>query len=227
MDGWSLAGRTPSPGVSPRCHHGGSSADTVYRSQALFSSHPTLMPTHGRTSCAPHQQPAPPRPAPHRPRRRSALSPRWALPSPCLQNQGGMLALVTGAVSWGHSQWGLTLTSLLPLSHGDQVPREEHRANDHVSFSLFPCGERSSEAPATPRCPLRSRKDLTVGIMAAEAAAGPSLHGVEPPGKSGGLAVACLAAAADVPGAFHGCPSRAGWEHCHQSPPLAPPSLGL
>lgn len=36
--------------------------------------------------------------------------------------------------------------------------------------------------PATPVCPLRPRGDLTVGIVAAETAAGPSFQGVEPPG---------------------------------------------
>lgn len=37
-----------------------------------------------------------------------------------------------------HGWRRLTLTSLLPLSHGPRVPREEHGADDHVGFGLFP-----------------------------------------------------------------------------------------
>ena len=76
-----------------------------------------------------------------------------------------------GAVSAGHQshaagsqQRGLTLTSLLPLSHGARVPGEEHRADDHISFSLVAWGGRSDEAgsptPTTPGCPLHPHGTL-------------------------------------------------------------------
>lgn len=71
--------------------------------------------------------------------------------------------------------------------------------------------------PLALRGPLRPHRDLTIGVMAAEAVAGPSLQGVEPPGERGGLTVARLTAAADVPGAFHRCPAAAGCKRCHQS----------
>lgn len=82
-----------------------------------------------------------------------------------------------------------------------------------TSASAFSPGEEGAMRcahPAPPGCPLCPHKDPTIGIVSAEATAGPSLQRVQPPGERGGLAVARLTAAADVPGAFHRGPAVAG-----------------
>lgn len=123
----------------------------------------------------------------------------------------------------------LTVPSLPLLSDGSWVRREQHGADDHIGFNLFPWAGWNHQLGSPRPTPPYPHQGLTLRCIPTEAAAGPSLQGVEPPGERGGLAIARLTAAADVPGAFHWHPAGAGQEHSHWQvgTPSTQPSLAL